>query len=52
VKEDNKKCQEIRAGSENTFMELGVGHAALAHAFSALCLCAFATLCHKKPLRL
>jgi hypothetical protein len=26
-------------------MELGVGHAALAHASSALCLCAFATLC-------
>ena len=26
---------------------MGVGHADFAHASSALCLCAFVTLCHK-----
>ena len=28
-------------------MELGVGHVDFAHVSSALCLCAFVTLCHK-----
>jgi hypothetical protein len=32
-------------------MEMGVGHADFAHASSALCLCAFVTLCHKEGLQ-
>ena len=50
MKEDNKKCQAIRARSGNTLMEVGVAHADLAHRSSALCLCAFVTLCHKEGL--
>ncbi len=30
---------------------MGVGHADFAHASSALCLCAFVTLCHKEGLK-
>jgi hypothetical protein len=40
----------MRARSGNTLMEVGVAHADLAHRSSALCLCAFVTLCHKEGL--
>ena len=40
VEEDNKKCQAIKLRSENIAWNWGFGHADLALAPSALCLCA------------